>query len=154
MLKLVATVIAIALAGSASAAGWKKLTVDGSSEEAFAQSLEVFKEKLSPARRAVFGQALKDIWLEGMKGAEAEQREYTDADYYRQVDGLAYKQVVNFTDPTGKTAKERYQRASLATRSSQPVTMAAVNPPWPQQQPPQGPTGEQRRGGNYTHYFQ
>jgi hypothetical protein len=34
--------------------GWKSLKVDGSSEEAFGQSLEEFKEKLSPARRYAF----------------------------------------------------------------------------------------------------
>ena len=153
MLRLTVVVVAIAQAGSASAAGWKSLTVDGSSEEAFAQSLAAFKEKLSPARTVVLAQALKDIWLEGMEGAEAEQREYTDADYYRQVDGLVYKQVVNFTDPTGKTAKDRYRVASLGARSNQHMTMAATRPP-PQRPGPIGPTGEQRRGGNYTHFFQ
>src|SRR5688572_22616409 len=101
MLKITVAVLAVALAGTASAAKWRDLRVDGSSEAAFAQSLEAFKEKLSPARRYVFGEALKDIWVQGVKAAESEQREYTAADYYRQVDGLAYEQVVTFTDPTG-----------------------------------------------------
>ena len=111
MLKLVVVVLAIALAGTASAAGWKSLRVDGSSEEAFAQSLETFKDKLSPARRYVFGEALKDIWAQGEKAAEAEQREYTAEGYYAQVDGLGYDEIVRYTDTTGDTAKERYRTA-------------------------------------------
>jgi hypothetical protein len=110
MLKLTIAVLATALAGTATA-GWRDLRVDGTSEAAFAQSLEVFKEKLSPARRQVFGEALKDIWLEGTTAAEAEQREYTASDYYGQVDGLGYDEVVNYTDPTGHTAKMRYRNA-------------------------------------------
>jgi hypothetical protein len=99
--------LAIALAGTASAAKWKDLRVDGSSEDAFAQSLAEFKEQLSPARRYAFGEALKDIWVQRVKAAEAEQRKYTAAEYYRQLDGLGYEQVVTFTDPTGDTAKRR-----------------------------------------------
>ena len=91
MLRLTVAVMAIALAGSASAAGWRSLEIDGSSEQAFAQSLEVFKKKLSTARRHVFDEALKDIWTQGVRAAKAEQREYTTADYYRQVHGLGYE---------------------------------------------------------------
>ena len=72
----------------------------------------MFKEKLSPARRQVFGEALKDIWVKGSQEAAAEQREYTTADYYRQIGGLGYKQVVNFTDPSGDTAQARLRQAS------------------------------------------
>jgi hypothetical protein len=124
MLKLTIAVLAFALAGSASAAGWRSLRVDGSSEEAFAQSLEAFKDKLSPARRYVFGEALKDIWFEGARAAQAEQREYTDDEYYAAVDGLGYDEIVTFTDPTGDTAKDRYR----AARSSAPHYAAAAQP--------------------------
>jgi len=107
MLKLTVAVLAVALAGTASADRWRDLRVDGSSEAAFAASLAVFNEKLSPARQYVFGNALKDIWLQSTEKAKAEQREYTVSDYYRQVDGLGYEEVVTFTDPTGATAKAR-----------------------------------------------
>jgi hypothetical protein len=110
---VVSVVSALGLAATANAAGWRDLRVDGSSEEAFAKSLEAFREKLSPARVYVFGEALKDIWIEGAKAAEAEQREYTAADYYARLDGLGYKGVVTLTDPTGDTAKDRYRIASL-----------------------------------------
>ena len=102
-----------ALAGTASA-GWRDLRVDGSREAAFAQSLQAFKEQLSPARREVFGAALKDTWAEGTRAAEAAGREYTANDYYGQVDGLGYDEVVNYTDPTGDTAKRRYKDAKAA----------------------------------------
>jgi hypothetical protein len=129
MLKLTVAVVAVALAGTAGAAGWKSLKVDGSSEEAFAQSLAVFKHKLSPLRRYVFGEALKDIWVQGSTEAEAEGREYSAADYYAQLHGLGFKEVVTLTDPSGATAKERFRTASwrLAPRI-EPRAMPAMGP--------------------------
>jgi hypothetical protein len=125
MLKLTVALLAVALAGTAGAAGWRSLRVDASSDTAFEQSLAVFKEKLSPARRQVFEEALKDIWVKGTQEAAAEQREYTTADYYRQIGGLGYKQVVNFTDPSGDTAQARLRQAS---RSLYPVRPASFPP--------------------------
>ena len=116
MSKLTVAVLAIVLAGSASAAGWKNLTIDASSEEAFEKSLAEFKEELTPARASVFGQALQDIWIKGSQDAEANQREYTAADYYKQVHGLGYEGITTLTDPTGKTAK----------RATGPHTQAAT----------------------------
>src|SRR5262245_14866007 len=136
MLKLTVAVLAIALAGTASADGWRDLRVDGSSQEAFAQSLEVFKGKLSPSRRYVFGEALKDIWLEGDKAARAEQREYTDDEYYAAVDGLSYEEIVNYTDPTGDTAKARYRTASQRYRPSGASNPSAWNPAYNSGYPP------------------
>jgi hypothetical protein len=111
MLKLTVAVLAVVLVSTAAAAGWKDLRVDASSEEAFAKSLQTFYQELSPERRHVFGEALMDIWLKGAKDGEANRSEYTVADYYRQLDGLSYEEVVTLTDPTGATAKQRYQAA-------------------------------------------
>jgi hypothetical protein len=134
MLKVTAIVLAVALAGTASAAGWRSLRVDATSDAAFEQSLAEFKDKLSPARRYVFGQALKDIWTEGSQSATAEQGEYTETDYYRQLHGLSYKEVVKFVDPTGETAR-RYRAAYSPPRRARPQHASAgpVNGPWPQQ---------------------
>jgi hypothetical protein len=110
MLKL-AGVVTLALAAVANAAGWSSLRIDASSETAFQQSLAVFQEKLPPSRRQVFGHALLDIWRQGKSNAEADQREYTAADYQRQLHGLSYDEVVTFTDPTGATAKARQRDA-------------------------------------------
>jgi hypothetical protein len=120
MLKLTVAMLSVMLAGTASAAAWRDLRVDGSSEEAFAKSLESFKDELSPERLYVFGEALKDIWIQGVRTAEGEQREYTAKDYYAQVHGLGYDEVVTLTDPTGDTAKARYRVAM--SRSYRPST--------------------------------
>jgi hypothetical protein len=154
MLKLTVAVLAVALAGSASAAGWRSLRVDGSSDEAFAKSLEAFKEKMSPAREYVLGEALKDIWIQGAKAAEAEQREYTADEYYRQLDGLRYEEVVKYTDPTGDTAKYRYRlaaqsrypRSAAAPTSSAPAYRSS---PW-EGVPPPPPTWQPRGGTDLT----
>jgi hypothetical protein len=132
VLKLTVTVVAIALAGPASAAGWRALRIDASSEPAFEESLAEFKEELKLARRYVFGEALKDIWIKGHQDAEAAQREYTAADYYRQLHGLSYEQVVRFTDPSGDTAKDRYRQALRwdppHRRNNAPPLVAATRP--------------------------
>ena len=148
MLKVaVAAALAIALAGTA-AAGWRGLRIDGSSEEAFAKSLDEFKDKLSPAHRYVLGEALKDIWTQGERAAQAEQRAYTDSDYYAQLHGLSYKEIVTLTDPTGDTAKDRYRTASLGQRYSAP-TVPSQN--WTGGgSPPIGFSGQQVRGATQS----
>jgi hypothetical protein len=132
MLKLTVAVLTIALAGTASAAGWRSLRVDGRSEAAFTESVEAFKEKLPLSRRYAFAWALQDIWVEGVKDAEANQRDYTDDDFFREVDGLRYEEVVTLLDPTGDTEatrrKEAYARVSAATSANR---FAAFRPsPW------------------------
>jgi hypothetical protein len=125
MWKLTVALLAIAVVGSASAAGkigWRTLQVDGSSEAGFTASVAEFKDKLSPARYQVFLMALKDVWELGAKTAEDAQREYAASDYLDLMDGLDYEQVVTLTDPTGDTAKARYRTASAAfMRSRGPV---------------------------------
>ena len=116
MSKLLGAILAVALVGSASAAGWRDLRVDGSSEAAFAHSLAAFKDKLSPTRKHVFGLALQDIWINGVKAADAEQREYSATDYYAQLDGLGYEQVLSLADPIGETTRARYREANLGGR--------------------------------------
>lgn len=154
MFKLTTAVLAVALASSAGAAGWRSLRVDASSEAAFEQSLAEFKDELSPARRYVFGEALKDIWIVGLQAAAAEQRDYTAADYYRQIDGLRYEEIVTFVDPTGETAK-RY-RAAYNPRSTgdrgghRASASSAVPSPWEGAIPPRQ-SGPNWRGGILEH---
>jgi hypothetical protein len=108
--KLVIALLAVALGSTASAAGWRSLRVDASSEAAFEQSLAEFKDKLTPGRRYVFSEVLQDVWFAGARAAEAEQREYTAEEYQRQLHGLSYEEIVTLLDPTGETAK-RYRAA-------------------------------------------
>ena len=97
MLKLTVAVFAIALVGSAGADEWR---IDASSHRDFKRSLEAAKEQLSPENLEMLGGALKHIWNEGARAAEAADRKYSDKDYFRQIDGLTYEQVVHFTDET------------------------------------------------------
>jgi len=132
MLKLTFALLAIALAGTASGAGWRALRVDASSEAAFEQSLAVFKDKLSPIRQHIFGEALKDIWVKGSLEAETAEGEFAAADYYRRLDGLDYEQVLAYADPSGELAKMRYREgrklayAARANRSFPP----SAEPNW------------------------
>ena len=103
MLKLTVAVLALALAGTA-AAGWRDLRIDASSEATFKESISAFEEKLSPSRRNAFLRSLQDIRNHALQLAEEQQREYTDADYQRQLHGLGYEEVVTLVDPTGKRA--------------------------------------------------
>jgi hypothetical protein len=143
MLKLTVVVLTVALASTAHAGGWRALRIDGSSEASFSDSVAALQDKLAPVRQYVFGRALQDIWLSGTERAEAEQREYTAEDYFRQLDGLGYKDVVTFTDPTGRTALTRF-REEYARLYATPA-FGAPSPP-PQQPGPIGFSGEQVRG--------
>ena len=129
MLKLTAAVLAVALAGSASAAGWRSLRIDGSSDASFADSVAAFKEKLPLARRYAFELALQDIWVQGAEDAEAAQREYTTSDYFRRLDGLGYSEVVTLLDPTGDTEQARrkvaYERVGRYAGGSDSMRMRA-----------------------------
>ena len=115
MLKLTVATLAIVLAGTASAAGWRKLQIDASSETAFDQSVATFQEKLSPSRRVAFARSLQDIQDEGTKRATGEQRDYTRAEHLQRLHGLGYEEVVTLVDPTGKRAGQ-YRAAYYQSR--------------------------------------
>jgi hypothetical protein len=108
MLKLAVAVLAVVLAGTAGAAGWRSLRVDATDESAFAESLVAFEDKLSPSRRYAFTLALQEIWIQGTRKANAEQRTYTTTEFFRQLHGLSYDEVVRLPDPTG-AAENRYR---------------------------------------------
>ena len=151
MMKVTVAVLAIALAGSASAAGWRDLQVDGTSEASFAESLAAFEKKLSPSRRYAFTLALQEIWLQGTRKANAEQRTFTTSEYLQQLDGLSYDEVVRVPDATGK-AENRYRAEYYAgARLENPGPQARVRRTggWTPQNPPReagqsrGPMGGQ-----------
>jgi hypothetical protein len=145
MVKITVAVVALALAGTASADGWRKLRVDGSSEAGLTKSMATFEEELPPGRYQVLLQALEDIWREGTRNARAGEREYTAADFLRDLDGLRYKEVVEFTDPTGLTARARYRQA-FAQQNPGATNLPAA-PGMPASRPaPIGWNGQQVRG--------
>ena len=104
--------------------------MDASSEASFRQSVVAFQQKLPAAHRYVFAQSLQDIWLQGTQRAQAEQREYTASDYRRQVDGLGYEEIAEFTDPTGATA-DRYRDEYDARNRISMSPGSARRPPSP-----------------------
>ena len=108
VLKLTVPVLAVVLAGTAGAAGWRSLRVDATDETAFAESLMAFERKLSPSRRYAFTLALQETWLQGTRKANAEQRTYTTVEFLRQLHGLSYDEVVRIPDATGN-AENRYR---------------------------------------------
>ena len=151
MLKIALAVLAIALAGTASAAGWRSLRLDGSSDAGFEKSLAEFREKLTNGRRYAFTLALQDIWAQGTQSAEANQREYTAADYLRQLDGLGYEQVVRFTDPTGTTARRHradYNPYTTGDARGRVAMRTGSRDTWPSQQNQQGIGPNQQMHGS------
>lgn len=129
MLKLTIAIVAIALAGSASAQGWR---LDAGSHRAFKRSLEAAKDELSPENVELLAGALKHIWAEGTKAAEVQQRRYSDKDYFRQLDGLSFEEVVHFTDATYEAALQ-YNALSDALARAAPVERresGAANAPY------------------------
>lgn len=149
MTRLTICIVALALAGSVYAEGWRSLRIDASSDGAFEQSLAQFKDKLTPARRYVFGESLKDIWIAGVEAAQAEQRAYTEADYYRQLDGLGYQEVANLMDPTGQTAR-RYRAEYDPYVVGDRTRGVFVSNPAPFSSGPSSPTQPLGLGGNQT----
>jgi len=148
MLKpIVAAVLVVALSGTASAAGWRSLRLDARDEASFTQSVGAFQEELSPERWYAFRVALQDIWYQGARSAAADQREYTAADYLRQLDGLGYEQVVRFTDPTGNTA--RRNAAAYDGELTSPTNSPPRSDPRPRSS--QGPQYVPRGGGEQLH---
>ena len=147
MLRLTVAVMAVGLAGTVHAAGWRSLRVDGSSQAAFAESVATFQDELPKARTYVFLRALQDIWFFGTLKAAAEERDYTETDYLADLDGLTYEGVVTFTDETGDTAQARYREAYARFRVQRPRVGA---PPIASLEagvaPPKGWSGEQVRG--------
>lgn len=123
LLKLTVALLAVALTGAASAAGWRSLRIDARSEAAFEESIAAFQDKLSPSRRNAFLRSLQDIWNRGSQLAEEQQREYTVADYQRQLHGLGYEEVVTLTDPSGK--KEGQYRAEYYQARPRPNNTTA-----------------------------
>lgn len=121
VLKLTIALLAVAAAGSASAAGWRSLRLDATTEVSFRESVAEFQEKLPPPHWYAFGMALQEIWTQGAAAAAAENHQYTASDYFRQLDGLGYAEVVRITDPTGATEQQRRVAYEKARRDAQPV---------------------------------
>ena len=146
-LKLTVAALAIALAGTASA-GWRSMRVEAADLATFEESVAAFEEELFTARHYVFMLALQDMWDRGLERASAEQREYTEAEYFRQLDGLTYDEVVTLADPTGEVTRERYRAGVAKTLANRrPGVAPGVTPQASNNATPVGGPGGQYRGG-------
>jgi hypothetical protein len=152
MLKLKVTAIALAVAfASTASAGWRSMRLEASNMASFTTSVAAFEEELSTARHYVFMLALQDVWAQGLQRAGAEQREYTEAEYFRQLDGLKYDEIVTLADPTGEITKERYRTGvskMLANRGPAVVTGVSASAS-NSARPVGGPAGQYRGGRGY-----
>jgi hypothetical protein len=150
MLKLTLAVLAVALAGTASAAGWRSMRIDASSEADFTASVSALRDELPEKRRHVLDLALNDIWVRGAEAAAAEQRDYVASEYFRRVDGLRYKEIVTLTDLTGEKADRWHDqvRAQLNQRQrSQPSQRTGAAYSQERYIPPGSLDGANQRGG-------
>ena len=146
-LKVAATALAIALAGTASA-GWRTMRVEAADLSSFEESVAAFEGELSTARHYVFMLALRDIWAQGVQRAGAEQREYTEAEYFRQLDGLTYDDIVTLADPSGEITRDRYRAGVAKTIANRgPGVAPGVSPQASNNVTPVGGPGGQYRGG-------
>lgn len=111
MSKLTILAAATILGGCASTGEWRALTIDGSSESAFGDSLAQLDQSLGRARSQLFALALYDIARTGVQGAEREEDGdlgYTDEDFRSELDGLTYEGVMALADQTGTPVAKQY----------------------------------------------
>lgn len=128
MSKLITAAGALLLAGCASMGQWQTLSIDGSTEAAFGQSLSQLNDELSYSRSQMFALALVDIARTAAQDAGQTKDgspAYTDEDYRRDLDGLTYDGVIALADQTGPSIRNVYYAGSrvpsFANRSSSPV---------------------------------
>ena len=130
MLKLAVAVFAVALAGSASAAGWRSLRVDGKQRNGLCgiggrvqrncalTSLRVRAGAAGHLAEGPCGRSSRDTRIHGQR--------------LLGTGGLGYKQVVTLLDPTGDTEqlrrKEAYARLPNRYAGNAPNTRAYTPP--------------------------
>jgi hypothetical protein len=99
MSKLTIALSFILLAGCAGTSGWRALRIDGTNESTFQASVASIQQELPRTRRAQFDLALTDIWINGAIDANAEgSDEFTPGEYFAQLHGLGYVDVVSLAD--------------------------------------------------------
>lgn len=111
MRNLALSTVAIALAGCASTAEWRTLSIDSSSESAFQESVSSLNDELSSKRQQYLALALIDIAVTGAENAgvtEDGNPAFTDEDFRSQLDGLTYRDVIALADETGIPVRLQY----------------------------------------------
>lgn len=117
---------AVVLAGCASTGTWRDLQIDGSSQSSINKSVFLIRQELPTYRRERFDMVLSDLWTTGTLKSEAEGNDYTTNDFFAQLDGLRYEDVL---DLAGPDTTPRYW-AVVQARGRAGV-QSANNRPWP-----------------------
>jgi len=99
MAKVTYSIVVMALAGCASTRGWRTLYIDGSSQSSLERSVFLIQQELPASRRERFDMVLADLWITGTLNSEAEGAEYTEVEYFAQLDGLRYEDVLELAGP-------------------------------------------------------
>jgi hypothetical protein len=108
MSKPIFAVAAILLAGCASTGGWRTLSIDGSSETEFSESLTRLNTELPTTRSKIFALALVDIV------STREDSAYSMQQLRAELDGLTYDDVIALADQDGPPIKTVYYSGSWA----------------------------------------
>lgn len=135
MSKVAYTVIGLALAGCASTDGWRTLRIDGSSQSSIDRSVSSIQQQLPASRRERFDMVLVDLWITGTLNSEAAGAEYTEHDYFAQLDGLGYEDVL---DLAGPETTPRYW--AVVHAGSRRGIQGANSRPWPGTDPDRFPS--------------
>ena len=158
MSKVAFAVLALVLAGTANA-GWRKLTIDGSTEADFVESVAALKRELSKVRAVELDFALNDIWVSNQQIAGGA---YTAEDYFKALDGLTFKDVIALSDPTKEEKGSRRAYANARVHAENPVSPHArgigspfrqlVTPTWPYNIHTPSSTGRKGAGADCTRF--
>jgi hypothetical protein len=120
--------VGMALAGCAGTSGWHALRIDATSASHFEASVAALRQTLPPNHRLFFEVALQELWnsTASKVGAESSVGEATK-DYFAQLDGLGYEQVISLAGPE---AKQKYLALAPRNPMTQAPTAARKNS-WP-----------------------
>jgi hypothetical protein len=110
MSKLTLAIAVLLLSGCASMGEWRALSIDSTSESAFADSVTILDEGLSTTRKRMFRLALVDIARTGVQNGGLKDDGtpvYTDEDFRDDLDGLNYEGVIALADESGPSVSRQ-----------------------------------------------
>lgn len=143
MSKLALVVFAAFLAGCASMGEWRTLSIDGTNQAVFGESLTRLNDELSYSRKQMLGLALVDIANVGVQeggvlddGSPA----YTDEDFRADLNGLTYEGVIALADQSGPSISRLYYSRNWIEATNESVRVLEAGDhafrPTPPQLPP------------------
>lgn len=125
MTKPALLLFAALLTGCASTSGWRALSIDGSTQATFEESVASLQQALPQSRRQRLNFALADIWVAGtIDSALDGSGEYEPEEYFAQLDGLGYRDVIDLATARGSFLSERSASTRGARKSPVPAGAA------------------------------